>query len=377
MNVSFVSGVCVEHDAISNSIREEIQWLTKAGYHVRLFTYRCDYKDLPYKQVGGLADVMYDPHYRHSDLIVWHFGVHYPLFNLLFIAPTRAKKVVVFHNITPKQFVPESAHADIDLSFSQMSNIAVADQVVCDSDVNKEVLSAAGIDIPSITLPLAIRNNLQAPVAKPSFSDNVSRIAFVGRFVRSKGVIELLEAIRRVMADDAQAKIQLDLVGNLDFSDPVVLDALQSLMQRLRQDFHGRLAITLRGNAKESEKQAVLADADLFVLPTYHEGFCVPILEALASGCRVVAYDNSNVPFISGELADLVPTGDIGVLAKTMRDVLSQIGEPAWTNGSKYRTFIDQAGRHVARFHPKTIEADFLRFVDSMVRPLDTRERLI
>ena len=47
-------------------------------------------------------------------------------------------------------------------------------------------------------------------------------------------------------------------------------------------------------------------DAGVFVLPTRHEGFCVPIVEALAAGCKVIACDNSNTPAVTGGLASLV-----------------------------------------------------------------------
>jgi hypothetical protein len=45
----------------------------------------------------------------------------------------------------------------------------------------------------------------------------------------------------------------------------------------------------------------------------------VPIVEAFGAGCPVIAYDSSNIPFISGGLAELIPTGDIAGLASAMR----------------------------------------------------------
>ena len=46
----------------------------------------------------------------------------------------------------------------------------------------------------------------------------------------------------------------------------------------------------------------------------------MPVLEALASGCKVISYDNSNLPAISGGLAQLVPTGDVAALAAAIAD---------------------------------------------------------
>ena len=58
----------------------------------------------------------------------------------------------------------------------------------------------------------------------------------------------------------------------------------------------------------DTELGQLYLSADLFVLPSYHEGYCVPVVEALFAGCPVT-YDAGNLPFASGGLGALVPTG--------------------------------------------------------------------
>jgi len=366
VKISYIVGVCVENDAISASVRDEIRWLKScAGNDVRLYSYACTYDDLPFRKVSGLRDVAFDDHFQRSDLVVFHFGVFYELFDLLPVSAKGAKRVVVFHNVTPKQFVSVEYHATIDKSFRQMSNILFADRVICDSNTNLDVLRAAGIDSPAVVLPLAVHCNAQMPERKPSYIDGVVRISFVGRFVRSKGPEDLIEAFKTTLRCDQSMRLTLDLVGNLTFSDPLVLARINGSVAQIHGLYGERGRISIHGDATEVTKERILCDSDLFVLPSYHEGFCVPILEALASGAKVIAYENSNIPAISGGLARLVPTGDVTGLASAIGDAAMQIASPAWrgTGQGSYSEYAGEARDYVRQFRPENARRRFLEFI--------------
>jgi glycosyltransferase involved in cell wall biosynthesis len=368
MRIAYIHGVCVEHDAISNAIRDEINWLRGVGHDARLFAYSCSHPDLPFTRVEKEADIVFDPYLQSCDLVVFHFGVFYPLFNLISLVPLRSKRIVVFHNITPKEFLPASAHEVIDRSFEQMANIMFADQVICVSETNRLLLQNAGVDVPSTVLPLAFHVELQAPERKPSFDDGLLRIVFLGRLVKSKGPADLLEAVSKVMEADTRLRLRLDLVGNLNFSDESTVTDVRRRMHAMRQRFALRLEVNIHGNAPELEKQRILADADLFVLPTYHEGFCVPILEALASGCCVVTYDNSNLPAISGGLTSLVPTGDVSGLAATIADTLALVANSKWMSGGSYQRQLEASSAYVGKFRPDAVKQRYLSFMNNQGR---------
>ncbi|OYV45323.1 MAG: hypothetical protein B7X10_05930 [Burkholderiales bacterium 21-58-4] len=91
MKISYINGICYRNDAISNSIRDEISWLSKDN-DVRLYAYDCNFEDLPYTKVRAERDVIFDPHFQSSDLVVFHFGIFYPLFNLLPVAPRTTRR---------------------------------------------------------------------------------------------------------------------------------------------------------------------------------------------------------------------------------------------------------------------------------------------
>jgi glycosyltransferase involved in cell wall biosynthesis len=62
--------------------------------------------------------------------------------------------------------------------------------------------------------------------------------------------------------------------------------------------------------------------ASVFVSTSRHEGFCVPVVEAIASGCRVVSTDAGALPETVGPCGALVPVGDIGALRSALGDAL-------------------------------------------------------
>lgn len=364
--VSFVHSICVAHDAISEAIKNEIEWLIESGlFDVKLFCYACDYESIPFRRIDSMAELVFDRHFQDSDLIVFHFGIFYPFFDALLVTPARARRLVVFHNVTPREFVAPEHRSTVDRSLVQMANIAFADHVICDSQTNLDVLRAAGIATAATVLPLAVRGEFRAPRVKPSFADGVLRIAFIGRFVRAKGPHELLEAVGQVTHLEPQRRLSVDMIGNTSFSDAALLEELHRTIQTLRRTSGGNVQVSLHGNAPAERKLQILCDADLFVLPTYHEGFCVPIVEALASGCRVIAYDNSNTPSIGGGLARLCPTGDVHALAEAISQVSAEISPDSWKERGPggYASYVEKARRYVQQFSTDEVRRRYLDII--------------
>lgn len=367
MKVSFINGLCTTNDAISSSLRNQISWIMEhPEFDARLYTYRCDYPDLPFKIVKNLNDVAFDSFFQDSEVVIFHFGIYYPLFNLLPVSPRNSKKVVIFHNITPKLFLPMKDHYLIEKSFSQLSNLAFADHIICDSQINYDAVSSVGITVPCSIIPLSIEGDPSPPKKKPSFVDGVSRIVFIGRFVRSKGPIDLLKSLERVVTALPNIPIKASFIGNLEFSDDEIFREMTAIASKLTQN-HSRLDIELFGSATDLQKNRVLGESDLFVLPTYHEGFCVPILEAMRSGCLVVSYDNSNIPYVSGGLAHLIPTGDIGLLSNAIIDDVQKTRSIEWIKEGYYNRYTTQTVQHVQFFNPKKMRDMFMSILYKII----------
>ena len=371
MKISYVNSVCVRNDAISNAIQDEFGFLKQAGHDdIRLFAFQCDHLELPFTLCRSVADIASHPHFLESDLVVFHFGIYYSLFNLFPIVPKQAQKVVIFHNITPRALVPEKDRWLIDKSIAQLDNIRWADHVICDSNTNLGVLRSRGLNTPASIVPLAVHSKIRVPERKPSFSDGTVRIVFIGRFTESKGPHELLAAIDQLASShQMNAPVQLDFVGNLAFSNPDMIATMEKMIADIHQRHSAILSIRIHGSASDEMKHRLLSEADIFALPTYHEGFCVPIIEAIASGCRVVVYDNSNTYDVAGKFGTMVRTGDVGEFAQALQSVMSQVQSTDWREGraqESYTRYADAGREYARRFSPDRIGPAFLRTLRSI-----------
>ena len=97
--------------------------------------------------------------------------------------------------------------------------------------------------------------------------------------------------------------------------------------------------VRLLGPVEEAELRALYAGATLFALPSRHEGFGLPVLEAMVQGTPVVCSDIPALREVAGDAARLVPPGDAGAWTEALAALLA---EPA------ARRRLSEAGRQRA-----------------------------
>ena len=78
------------------------------------------------------------------------------------------------------------------------------------------------------------------------------------------------------------------------------------------------------GFVDEADKPSLYRMASVFAFPSIAEGFGLPVLEAMACGTPVVAYDVSSIPEVTGEAAYLVRAGDARAMAGAIIALLLQ-----------------------------------------------------
>ena len=82
-------------------------------------------------------------------------------------------------------------------------------------------------------------------------------------------------------------------------------------------------AVTFAGHASDASVAAAYAQADVLVVTSAHEGFCVPVTEAMAVGLPVVAYAQGALPEVLGDAGVLVDSVDPYRLAATIAALLA------------------------------------------------------
>jgi len=132
----------------------------------------------------------------------------------------------------------------------------------------------------------------------------------VGRLAHEKGFDVLVRAMARV-----QGAWQLAIWGE---------GAERSALSKLVAELGLQDRIQLCGYA--SDPFRAMRDADVFVMPSRHEGFGNVLIEALACQCQVVAADCPYGPreiLQDGRLGELVPVEDVDGLAEAIKRVMS------------------------------------------------------
>jgi glycosyltransferase involved in cell wall biosynthesis len=144
------------------------------------------------------------------------------------------------------------------------------------------------------------------PAARPA------RAVFVARMVRSKGVLDAVEAWAAVVRELPGARLVLVGAG----------PELEVARTRAGELGIGS-SLEWRGFVSEEEKRAEFAAARLLLAPSYEEGWGISICEGLASGLPVLAYKLRTLDELFGDAYVPVPPGDVDALARTAVELLT------------------------------------------------------
>ncbi|WP_437683671.1 glycosyltransferase family 4 protein [Sorangium sp. So ce131] len=185
----------------------------------------------------------------------------------------------------------------------------------------------AALGVPRDRIDL-IMNGVDAKLFKPR-DRGASRAAlgrpadarillFVGHLNRDKGVLDLVEAFERIAPQ--HPGLELVLVGS---------GAEDQACKAAAARLHGKLTVT--GYLPHDQVSLWLGACDALVLPSLHEGTPNVVLEALASGRRVVASSVGGIPDIlhDAELGELIPPGNKEALAEALVRAAGHTYDPA------------------------------------------------
>jgi glycosyltransferase involved in cell wall biosynthesis len=83
--------------------------------------------------------------------------------------------------------------------------------------------------------------------------------------------------------------------------------------------------VIFTGYVDEADKPALLRGASLFVYPSVHEGFGVPVLEAMASGVPTIAGNRTSIPEIAGDGALLIDPASLPELTAALEHLYTDV----------------------------------------------------
>lgn len=328
MKISVIASVYHKYDAVSNQIRMQVETLERLGHEVVVYCVDSEYDQPNIFQAKNIFQILSSDHFQKSKVIFWHFAIYSWIFDVLLFSH-HGKKFCFFHNYTPINFLPKKYETTINLTEQQMKLIDLSQRIYCDSLFNGKFLrDNFKIESSKIfTIPLFVNIN-NDDIATKSI-DNVVSVTFIGRIIESKGVLDLLNAIQIAANEESHKQYDLTIVFNSKHSDADYLKLVQELIVKLKNT-EMNLSIELLERISEQKKQKILEKTHILCIPSYHEGFCVPVVEALSFGCRVVTYDNSNFAYFPEKLVNKVPTGKVTKLADAILYVSNEMSSTLW-----------------------------------------------
>ncbi len=358
----FVPGFAA-HDAIGNHVLQVRSLLRSAGMESDIYGEFIDPRvrgeARPFRECPPGADagrvILYQAS-THSSMVPW------------LVAAAEAGQVVAsnYHNITPAAYFArwepqvaagmEQARADVGL-LAPYVELAVAV-----SAFNQADLVAAGYrsaTVSPLLVDLADYHREPEPRTLAHLrrlqDRGITRWLFVGRIAPNKcqhDVIAAFALYRRLYDADAR----LTLIGG-----PTSLRYLRAL-RRMTVELELDDSVEFLDGVAFRSLLAYFAVADVFVCQSEHEGFCVPIIEAMELGVPVVAHGATAIPETVAGAGVVLDDKDPLVVARAVHEVLD--------DPDRRRSLIAAGRDRAAAFALRITSA---RFLDTITTWLDER----
>jgi len=282
-------------DAVGNDTIALKHLLQELGYKTAIYAENIDYRID--KHIVGHYTAL--PQLEQQDIIIYHFSTGSAVMERILRAQT-CRKIMIYHNITPATFfqgynddLASLVQAGRD-DLTKLRNLF--DLCIADSHFNKQDLELAGYACPIVVLPILVPfgDYDQKPneeLLKRYKNDGYTNILFVGRVVPNKKQEDIIKAFayyRRTIND----KVRLFIVGSYAGME-VYFSRLRRYVEALGINAKN---IIFTGHTSFADILAYYRIADIFLCLSEHEGFCVPLVEAMKFNVPIIAYAAGAVP---------------------------------------------------------------------------------
>jgi len=245
-----------------------------------------------------------------------------------------------YHNITPGEllrgFNPRLAEL-CDRGRAALAGFrGRADALIADSSFNATELRDAGLGDATV-VPLLLDLPLEVPRRLPNREPIV---VTVGRIVPNKRLDDVIKSFALYQRRHAP-EASLVIVGS-DVGFESYRAALEILAARI-----GVRRVFFTGPISSEARDTWYRRADVYLSMSVHEGFCAPLIEALAHGAPVVARAAGAVPETLGSAGVLLDGGDMPLVS----EALNELASSPPTRAALY----DAAERRLAELRPNVL----------------------
>jgi len=308
-------------DAISNEavlLRRVFQgW----GYSSEIF---CEARRVMRELRGEVHDVATAPTVvQPDDIVLLHLSTGSEV-NTVFGRLT-CRRALLYHNLTPPDFFrffqPATAMV-LRQGLEQMRSLTGSAQVnLADSRFNADDLAAKGFP-PAAVFPLCLDYNML--LGKPDARtlavsrDKLVNVLFVGRCAPNKKLDDVLTAFA-VFQHHVEPASRLVFAGSHGGMERYHV-FLQSRVRDL-----GVRNVVFTGGIPQAQLNAWYRSASLFLCMSEHEGFCIPLIEAMVNDLPILAYAAGAIPETLDGAGVLVREKKYPVIAELMGELIRNL----------------------------------------------------
>ena len=340
-------------DAIGDSARRVRALLREMGHQSDLYAMTMD------DDLRGDVIPWTDAGARRGDLTIFHFALVSPM--TAEFAKLSSGRVLQYHNVTPAHFFAGYAPEIFRLARLGREDLQTlvghTDIALGDSEYNRQELETLGFTNTGV-FPIAVDTSriTDAP-RRPALEEVLNEegwtnFLFVGRIVPNKKIedhIKLAEHYKRYVDE----QYRFVFVGKTD-ATPRYYAAIRALLERYRMP-EGRFIFT--GPVPDQDLATYYRTASVYISLSEHEGFCVPLLEAMAADVPVLAYSSTAVP-------DTLGGAGVQFAPKDLEYAAELLGELAYNDDLRTQVIARQRAR-LADFGDDRIRKELERLTSS------------
>jgi glycosyltransferase involved in cell wall biosynthesis len=284
-------------DAIGHDVIESARLLEEMGHKAVLATANNFLTDREVLTIAKAKKLLHDP----KNTLIYHHGIGWPV-GIPTVLEAKCQRVICYHNVTPAHFFvsysPELSSA-CELGRSEIRQVIAKGNVlyIGDSEYNSSELLEMGapadkvVTVPPFHVVDHLLHASTDPKVAEEYGDGSVNILCVGRLVPNKGHSMLIEAFA-AYHHLYNKKSRLILIGK---EDNYLRDYSKMLRDRVR-DFNVVNNVVFAGGVTEEGLKSHYELADIFMITSEHEGFCVPLVEAMGFHKPIIALGSSAIP---------------------------------------------------------------------------------
>lgn len=285
--------------------------------------------------------------------VILHYSLGSPL-NELYRSLDAYKRVLIYHNITPPSWfsgVNPRIVIDIERGLAELPDLcARSTSIIADSEFNATELHKIGFKPEVLGLPIDPTRWAEPAnqgIAGLIRSEPGLHLLHVGRIAPNKCIEDIIKTFHFIRYH-VHPESYLWLVG-IDIDTEIYSFALKRLARELEVD----MAVRFVGGMADSEIRALYENCSAYMCMSEHEGFCLPVIEAMHFGLPVIAYASSALPQTLG-------AGGILVREKRHAELAQLVGE-LYRNQEMRKAVVSSGHQRVQEFGFENFRRDVHR----------------